>query len=168
MTAIDDALAASADRIDPRGELAAEPARRLAVVTCMDARLAPLADLGLELGDAHVIRNAGARVTDDVLRSLVLSWHTLGTREVLVVQHSRCGARADDAAAVREHVAAAAGVQPDDSELAGLDLHTFRDHEETLRADLARIQGSALAPPDLLVRGVVHDLDEGRLIAVSR
>lgn len=156
MTSIDDALNASAAAPDPRGHLVAPPSRRLAVLTCMDARLDPVHDLGLEVGEAHVIRNAGGRATEDALRSLVLSWHELGTREVLVVHHSRCGARVEDEAELRERLEEATG-----SSLEGVELHTFSDDEQAVRDDVQRIRSSPLAPEGLLVRGAIHDLDAG-------
>lgn len=156
MTAIDDALAAGAARPDPRDQLVAEPRRRLAVVTCMDTRLDPLRDLGLELGDAHVIRNAGGRVTDDVLRSLVLSWHALGTREVLIVHHTACGVHVDDEAALRQDLEARTGASLDD-----VALHTFADPDRAIADDVARVRTSPFAPEGLVVRGAVHDVDAG-------
>lgn len=156
MSATDDALHASATTPDPRGHLVAPPARRLAVLTCMDARLDPLRDLGIEIGGAHVIRNAGGRATDDALRSLVLSWHTLGTREVLVVHHTGCGARVADEAALRRDLEQVTGASLED-----VDLHTFADDEQAVRDDVDRIRRSPFAPAGLTVRGAIHDLDAG-------
>lgn len=159
MTEIDAMLAVSAEDPDPRGDLPAEPQRKVAVVTCMDARLDPPRDLGIEVGDAHIIRNAGGRVTDDVLRSLLVSWHVLGTREVLIVHHTSCGGQADDEAALRAALSDAAGVPLDD-----IDLHTFEDHDAALRADLAAVRRARFAPKGLVVRAALHDLDQGRVI----
>lgn len=156
MTSIDDALSASATTPEPRGHLVAPPARRLAILTCMDARLDPLRDLGLGVGDAHVIRNAGGRATDDALRSLLLSWHTLGSREVLVVHHSDCGARTDDEDALRERLEDATGTTLD-----GVELHTFAEGEQAVRGDVERIRSSRFAPEGLTVRGAIHDLEAG-------
>lgn len=158
MTAIDDSLSANAAAAAPRGDLSAEPARRLAVLTCMDARLDPLRDLGLDVGDAHVIRNAGGRATDDALRSLLLSWHALGTREVLVVHHTRCGVKTDDASTTRAELEQRAGV-----DLADIELHTFADDEESIRTDVRTIAGAPFAPEGLVVRGALHDVDTGRV-----
>lgn len=156
MTTIDDALSASAANPDPRGHLVAPPSRRIAVLTCMDARLDPIHDLGLQIGEAHVLRNAGGRATDDALRSLLLSWYELGTREVLIVHHSRCGARVEDEAALRRRLEEATGASLDDVE-----LHTFEDDEQAVRDDVERVRNSPFAPDDLVVRGAIHDLEAG-------
>lgn len=155
MTTIDDVLAAAND-LDARTGLAAEPASRVAVLTCMDARLDPLHDLGLTLGDAHVIRNAGGRATDDALRSLLLSWHALGTREVLVIHHTSCGVLAPDEDALRTDLEQRTGVP-----LADVELHTFADEDESVRQDVQRIRTAPYAPEGLRVRGAIHDLDAG-------
>src|SRR5438876_8747475 len=104
MSANEQLLAANADYAAAfaSGDLAAPPSRRGAIVTCMDARLDPARFLGLEPGDAHVIRNAGGLVTDDVLRSLAISHWELGTREVFVIAHTECGLLTLDAAVLRE------------------------------------------------------------------
>lgn len=156
MTTIDDALTASQSDPAPRGHLVAPPARRIAVLTCMDARLDPLHDLGLDIGDAHVLRNAGGRATEDALRSLVLSWYELGTREVLVVHHTACGARVEDEDALRRRLAEATGASLD-----GVELHTFTDDEQAVRDDVERIRRSPYAPEGLTVRGAIHDLEAG-------
>lgn len=161
MTSIDDALEAGSAGTSRR-EFAAEPGRRLAVLTCMDARLDPLRDLGLAVGDAHVIRNAGGRATDDALRSLLLSWHALGTREVLVVHHTSCGVLVEDEAALRSQLAELTGASLD-----GVDLHTFSDEDQAVRDDVARIRSSPFAPDGLTVRGAIHDLDAGEVREVS-
>lgn len=158
MTAIDDAIDRSRDQVRSRASLSAEPRRRLAVLTCMDARLDPLDDLGLACGDAHVIRNAGGRATDDALRSLLLSWHALGTREVLVIHHTRCGVRADDEDALRTRLADVSG-----ADLADVALHTFADDEQAVADDVARIRAVPYAPDGLVVVGAIHDLDAGTL-----
>lgn len=156
MTTIDDALAASAVAPEPRGHLVAPPAKRFAVLTCMDARLDPLHDLGLNIGDAHVIRNAGGRATDDAMRSLLLSWQVLGTRQVLVVHHTRCGVRVEDESALRQQLETETGASLD-----GIELHTFADDEQAVRDDVEHIRRSPFAPDGLEVRGAIHDLDAG-------
>lgn len=161
MTALDDLLSAGAS-VEERGNLDAPPVRHVAVLTCMDARLDPLSDLGLSVGDAHVIRNAGGRATDDALRSLLLSWHTLGTREVLVVHHSTCGVRTDDEAALRRRLEDATA-----ADLDGVDLHTFSDDEDAVRDDVRRIRQSPYAPDGLVVRGAIHDLAAGEVREVT-
>src|SRR5437763_11847607 len=135
--------------------------RRLAVVTCMDTRLDVYALLGLHLGDAHVIRNAGGRVTDDVLRSLIVSIEVLGTTAVAVIQHTDCGmAKATDAelrALVRER----RGADPEPVRFLTID-----DHAETIRADVASLRASPFLPPDVDIRGFLYDVGTGRLSPV--
>ncbi|MDX1621215.1 MAG: carbonic anhydrase [Nitriliruptorales bacterium] len=160
MTAIHDALQAAAP--EERGHLEAPPTQRLAVLTCMDARLDPLRDLGIDLGEAHVIRNAGGRATDDALRSLLLSWHTLGTREVLIVHHTTCGVRTDDEEALRTRLEETTGTSLED-----VSLHTFDDDEQAVRDDVATVAASPFAPPDLLVRGALHDLAAGEIREIA-
>lgn len=163
MTAIDDALQANRKAADSLGtDAAAEPARRLAVVTCMDARVDPAAALGLESGDAHVIRNAGGRVTSDVIRSLAASWHFLGTREVMVIHHTLCGMLTDDHEAPRRQLAEATG-----ADISDLDLLTFSDEDGCVRQDVAAIRSSELAPDDLTVRGFIYGVETGLLREVS-
>lgn len=122
----------------------------------MDARLDPLRDLGLDVGDAHVIRNAGGRVTPDVLRSLLISWHVLGTREVLVVHHTGCGLHVENEGILRKRLVEQTGVSLD-----GIDLYTFSEPAQAVRADVARIRNSRFAPAGLTVRGAIHDVDAG-------
>jgi carbonic anhydrase len=134
----------------------ARPGRHLAVVTCMDARIDVFAVLGLHLGDAHVIRNAGGRVTPDVLRSLAISSHVLGVDTVVVMQHTKCGL---------------AGVS--DAELAklvGADLGFFpiADHASALREDIELLERAAYLEPVRQVAGFVYDVDTGRLDDVIR
>jgi carbonic anhydrase len=137
-------------------ELPREPRRRLAVVTCMDARIDPLAALGLELGDAHVLRNAGAIVTDDVLRSLALSHAVLGTREALVVGHTGCGLHG----ASNEELCAAVGVS-------AVDFLPFADLDESVREGVRRIRESPLLPDAFGASGYVYDVSTGRLRVVT-
>jgi len=160
---VDDLLAGNAryaERFDGGG-LSAEPKRHLAVVTCMDTRLDVYALLGLHLGDAHVIRNAGGRVTDDVLRSLIVSIEVLGTTAVAVIQHTDCGmAKATDdelRALVRER----RGADPEPVRFLTID-----DHGETIRADVASLRASPFLPSDLDVGGFLYDVRTGRLAPV--
>ena len=132
------------------------PRLRLAIVTCMDARLMPPEALGLEAGDAHILRNAGARVTDDVLRSLAVSCAVLGVRKVLVVPHTECGMYKPES----ELRAAIRNVSGEDGPPA---LHEYGDPEATLRADVERIRGASFLPPDLVVWGGRLDVKTGRL-----
>ncbi|TFV62874.1 carbonic anhydrase [Geodermatophilus sp. DF01-2] len=137
-------------------ELPARPARAVAVVACMDARMDVYRILGLAPGDAHVIRNAGGVVTDDTLRSLTISQHLLGTREVVLVHHTRCGMQGTDEAAFLAQVEQATGARPDWA------VQGFADVEEDVRESVRQLR----ACPYLLsddVRGTVYDVDTGRL-----
>jgi carbonic anhydrase len=132
-------------------------ARGLAVLTCMDSRIEPLAMLGLEPGDAKILRNAGARVTDDVLRTLVLAAYLLGVERAMVVQHTRCRMAAEDEDAVHDAVEAAGG--PDTRSLSFL---VAPDQEATVRADVQRIRSWPYLSR-LQVGGFLYDVDTGRL-----
>ncbi len=138
------------------GDLARPPQKRLAILTCMDARIDPAAVFGLEPGDAHVLRNAGGRVSDDVVRSLAISSHLLGTRTVLVVHHSACGMQGTDED-LREALASAAGEDPGD-----LELLAFDDLEQSVREDVAALREHRLLG-ELEVHGFVLEIDTGRL-----
>ncbi|HYM84677.1 MAG TPA: carbonic anhydrase [Candidatus Dormibacteraeota bacterium] len=136
------------------------PSPRLAVLTCMDARIDPLPLLGLALGDAHVIRNAGALATDDAIRSLIISQRVLGTSEVLVVGHTSCGLLGFDEAAMRERLVGETATD------AGLALLAFDD----LAASVARQVDAIRRHPwtmDVLVRGLIVDVATGRLEPVG-
>ncbi|MAG51714.1 MAG: carbonate dehydratase [Acidimicrobiaceae bacterium] len=139
---------------DHLGIADAEPRRHLAVVTCMDARIDVFAALGLDLGDAHVIRNAGGRVTEDVLRSLALSSHTMGVTSVVVMQHTRCGLAGMSSAELEEVTGA------------GIEFFAIDDHVETLRADLQRIRDTPYLSLLHEVAGFVHDIDSGHLTEI--
>lgn len=159
MTVFDELEQANARYADADPALPGDPrpARALAVVTCMDARVEPLAALGLALGDAHVLRTAGARVTDDVLRSLTLSTHELGVRAVAVVGHRRCGVCDPDDAAparLRERLGRASLVA---------DLATFADVEQSVRDDCERLRAWPDWPDQISLAGYVLDVDDGRL-----
>ena len=140
-----------------KGDLPARPARRFAVVTCMDARLDPAKALFLEEGDAHVIRNAGGLVTDDVLRSLVISHWELGTEEVFVIGHTRCGLLKLDNRKLRAKLAAA-GV-----DASRLDFLPFRDLDASVRESVHRVSESPLLPGSFAATGFVYDVASGRL-----
>ena len=143
------------------GGLVAAPARRLAVVTCMDTRLDVFAMLGLRLGDAHVIRNAGGRVTDDVLRSLIVSIELLGTTAVAVIQHTDCGmAKATDDQ-LRTLVRERRGADPEPVEFLTID-----DHSETILGDVAALRESPFLPSTVDVRGFLYDVRTGRLAPI--
>jgi carbonic anhydrase len=134
------------------GDLPTPPALRLAIVACMDSRIDLFALLGLHLGEAHIIRNAGGIVTDDVLRSLTLSQALLGTREVMVIQHTQCGLSGDEDE-LRAKVVEATGAEPPGP------LHAFTDVEESVRASLGRLAAGA--------RGFVYEVETGRLREVT-
>lgn len=150
------AAAAYADRFEP-DELTAAPSRRLVVLTCMDARLDLFRLLGLEIGDAHLLRNAGGRATDDAIRSMVLSSHWLGTREFVVVHHTGCGLHGVTNAEIRDRVEGAVGIRPT------IDFFPFADVEQSVREDVARVQICELLPVDSVVWGAVYDVHTGVL-----
>jgi len=140
------------------GSLSAQPSRRLAVVTCMDARIDVHRILGLSPGEAHVIRNAGGVVTDDVLRSLMISQVILGTKSIMIIQHTNCGMMSseDD---IKNRIENVMGVRP------AFALHTFKDLEEEVRNNVARIKASPFIP-NKDVRGFVYDVKSGLLYEV--
>lgn len=145
-----------------RGELPLAPARRFAVVTCMDARLDPAGFLGLEEGDAHVIRNAGGVVSDDALRSLVISHWLLGTQSALVIAHTDCGMLAFTNDDLRQKLADEA-----DADASGLDFLPFADLDESVRGGLRRIRESPFLPAFFSAVGFVYDVRTGRLREVA-
>ena len=143
------------------GELRSPPSRRLAVVTCMDARLDPARFLGLEPGDAHVIRNAGGLVTEDAVRSLVISHWLLGTREVAVIAHTDCGMLTFTNDDLRGRLADEAG-----ADAAHVDFLPFDDLETSVRGSLQMIRESPLLPDSLELSGWVYDVRSGRIAEV--
>ncbi len=132
------------------------PSPRLAVLACMDARLTVEQLLGLRMGEAHIIRNAGGLATDDAIRSLVISQHVRGTTEVMVIEHTGCGMLAFDDDEVRASIAAATGVELD------LPLFSFPDLEANLVAQVERIRTHPWTR-NVPVTGVIYDVDTGRL-----
>jgi carbonic anhydrase len=155
MTLLDELLAANEATTRPAA-LDQRPTRRLAVVTCMDARIDVFAVLGLELGAAHVIRNAGGRLTDDVLRSLALSTAVLGVDTVVVMQHTECGLAGASDAELRARTGA------------DLDFLPIADHEAALRADIGRLSGTPYLAAVRTIAGFVYDVDSGRVEDVVR
>lgn len=133
------------------------PARQLAIVACMDSRLDTFAMLGLEIGDAHIIRNAGGVVTDDVIRSLTISQRKLGTREIILVHHSNCGALTFTDDELRNELLAETGLKPTWSP------ESFVDLEADLRQSIARIRSSPFLVDTTQVRGFVFDVHSGVL-----
>lgn len=141
-------------------DLAGKPARRVAIVTCMDARLDVLPMLGLANGDAHVIRNAGGVVTDDVIRSLCLSQRALGTREVLVIHHTRCGVQTVTEDAFKAELESELGVKP------AWSVEAFTDVHDDVRQSIRRLELSPFLLHKDHIRGFVYDVDSGRIEAV--
>lgn len=141
----------------PTGRAAARPARGVAVVTCMDTRIDPLQVSGLALGDAHVLRNAGGRVTDDVLRSLAVSTQLLGVRHVMVVHHTGCGMHGAPEQEIRAELEARSGRTFD------MQLHAIGDFAAALREDLDRIAACPFLPPGLTADGGLLDLATGEV-----
>ena len=158
MATIDELLSNNAAyaREMKHGDLESAPSKKLAIVACMDARIDVHRILGLGPGDAHVIRNAGGVVTEDVLRSLVVSQHALGTREVVLVHHTECGMLQLDEEALKARVEQEAGAKPE------FPLGAFPDIEESVVASIDRIVNSPYLRPEI-VRGFVYDVRTGLL-----
>src|SRR3954447_24114152 len=143
-----------------KGELPLPPAKRLAVVACMDARLDVAAILGLEPGDAHVIRNAGGGVTDDEIRSLAISQRLLGTEEIILIHHTDCGMLTFTDDAFRRSIQDETGVKPEWA------AESFSDLDEDVRQSKARIEASPFIPHKN-VRGFVYEVETGKLREVA-
>jgi len=139
-----------------KGDLPAPPARKVAVVTCMDARLDPAKFLGLAEGDAHVIRNAGGRAAD-AIRSLVISQQLLGTREIVVIHHTDCGMLTFTDAQLQRKLRDELHID------AAIPFLAFADLEQSVRDDVAAIRESPLLLPEVPVRGLIYDMHDGRL-----
>lgn len=144
-----------------KGDLPLPPARKVAVLACMDARLNPQKVLGLEEGDGHVIRNAGGVVTDDEIRSLAISQRLLGTEEIILIHHTDCGMLTftDDQFAAQ--------LEEDTGERPDWDARSFGDLEEDVRDSVRRIQESPFIPKTDNVRGFIYEVETGRLREVS-
>jgi carbonic anhydrase len=140
------------------GHLPMPPSRKLAVVACMDARLTVEQFLGLKTGEAHIIRNAGGLVTDDALRSLIISTRLLGTRTIFVIEHTDCGMLTFQDEQLRQQLKSETG-----QETSHLHFHAFADLEENLRAQLRRIRESPFLPRDIELHGFIYDVRTGRL-----
>ena len=163
-----------------KGSLAMPPARRFAVLTCMDARLDPAKFAGLAEGDAHVIRNAGGRASDDAIRSLVISYKLLGTREWFVIHHTNCGmetftdeimrgllASSLETATIDEQGWHDTGAGPGSTEGDFIDWLTISDNAKSVIADVARIRAHPLVPEGIPVYGYIYDVESGKLIEVT-
>ena len=137
------------------------PAKKLAVVACMDARLETGVLLKLVEGDAHVIRNAGGVVTDDVIRSLTISQRLLGTREIMLIHHTNCGMVTFTDDELKQQIVADTGLKP------SFAMETFKDVDEDVRQSMARVNASPFIPNKQEVRGFVYDVESGHLREVT-
>ena len=144
-----------------KGDLPLPPAKRVAIVACMDARLNPHALLGLAEGDAHVIRNAGGVVTDDEIRSLAISQRLLGTKEIMLIHHTDCGMLTFGDDDFRRQVQDDTGIKPE------WPAETFTDLEEDVRQSIARIKASPFVPNKDNIRGFVFEVETGNLREVT-
>ena len=138
--------------------LSIKPKTKVAIVTCMDSRLHVAPALGLALGDAHILRNAGGRVTEDMIRSLVISQQQMGTREIVVLHHTDCGAQTFDNEDFQEHLKCELGV-----DVSGQDFLPFQDVEESVREDMKLLRECPLIPDDVIISGAVYDVDTGSM-----
>src|SRR5215203_3684930 len=144
-----------------KSDLPMPPAKQIAIVTCMDARLSPFVMLGLQEGDAHIIRNAGGVITDDEIRSLVISQRLLGTREIMLIQHTDCGMLTFSDDEVKQQIQDDVGIKPHFA------LESFSDLDENVRQSVARIKTSPFVPNKDNVRGFVYEVETGRLREVG-
>jgi carbonic anhydrase len=140
------------------GRLPRSPRLQLAILTCMDSRIDPDRILGLQEGDAHVIRNAGGRASDDAIRSLVISYRLLGTREFLIIHHTDCGMQKITNQQMHEELLHDLGADVSD-----IDFLPISDPDETVRADVESIRSSPMIRHDISVHGFVFDVSSGRL-----
>jgi len=152
--------AAYAESFD-KGDLPLPPARSVAVVACMDARLDVHKILGLEEGDTHVIRNAGGVITDDEIRSLTISQRLLGTREIVLIHHTDCGMLTFSDDELKAQIHEEVGMKPHFS------MESFSDLEEDVRQSMARIEASPFVPHKESVRGFIYEVETGRLREVT-
>jgi carbonic anhydrase len=163
-----------------KGKLALPPARKFAILTCMDARLQPSKYAGLAEGDAHVIRNAGGRASDDAIRSLVISYKLLGTREWFVVHHTNCGMELFTDDVMRDLLATSletatydgkvwrdTGTGPGSTEGQFVEWLTIKDQSKSVVADVKRIRNHPLVPRDIPIYGYIYDVETGRLVEVA-
>ncbi len=175
------ANAAYAESFGAKGDLALPPARRFAILTCMDARLDPAKYAGLSEGDAHVIRNAGGRASDDAIRSLVISYKLLGTAEWFVIHHTDCGmefftdevirgllANSLETAALGPEGFYDVGTGPGSPEAAYIDWLTIADQTGSVADDVQRIRNHPLVPASIAIYGYVYDVKTGRLVEVPQ
>jgi len=163
MTATNDFIAANKSYAEDftKGGQPIPPAKKVAVVACMDARIETGRLLGLEEGDAHVIRNAGGVVTDDVIRSLAISQRLLGTTEIVLIHHTDCGMLTFKDDDVKAQIEEDTGVRP------SFALEAFPDLEDDIRQSVRRIETSPFVPHKDKIRGFVYDVETGRLNEVA-
>ena len=138
--------------------LSIKPKTKVAIVTCMDSRLHVAPALGLALGDAHILRNAGGRVTEDMIRSLIISQQQMGTREIVVLHHTDCGAQTFNNEDFQEHLKCELGV-----DVSGQDFLPFQDIDESVREDMKLLRECPLIPDDVIISGAVYDVDTGSM-----
>ncbi|ACD84423.1 beta-class carbonic anhydrase [Candidatus Methylacidiphilum infernorum] len=163
-----------------KANLPMPPGRRMAILTCMDARLHPGKFAGLKEGDAHIIRNAGGRASDDAIRSLIISYKLLGTKEWFVIHHTDCGMETFSDAVMEELLEKSletavleggkwkdVGKGPGSSEGKYLKWLTIKDQKESLVEDVLRIRHHPLVPPSIPIYGFIYDVKTGKLIEVS-
>ena len=165
MSTIDDAIKAneSYSRGFDLGKLAMPPARKLAIVACMDARLTIEPMLGLKTGDAHIIRNAGGIVTEDVVRSLIISQQLLGTQEVMIINHTDCGMLTFEDDALRTRLLNSTGKLA----VAPARFYAFHDVQQNVREQVQKLRSHPWIPQEYTVRGFVYDVRSGRLKEVT-
>ncbi|MEA2217868.1 MAG: carbonic anhydrase [Solirubrobacteraceae bacterium] len=182
MSVVDEVLAANdayASDFGAKGELGMPPARRFAILTCMDARLDPAKYAGLSEGDAHVIRNAGGRASDDAIRSLVISYKLLGTAEWFVIHHTNCGmefftdevirgllASSLETAALGDEGFYDVGEGPGSAEAKHIAWLTIADLAQSVVEDVTRIRNHPLVPAGIPVYGYIYEVETGRLVEV--
>jgi carbonic anhydrase len=163
MSQIDELVAnneAYAARFD-KGDLPLPPARKIAIIACMDARVSPYALLGLNEGDAHVIRNAGGVVTDDEIRSLAISQRLLGTEEIMLIHHTDCGMLTFSDDDFKHQIEQDTGIKPQWA------VEAFSDLDQDVRQSLGRIKASPFIPHKEHVRGFVYEVETGKLREVT-
>jgi carbonic anhydrase len=162
MSVIDEVLQANEiyARTHELRRLTPRPERKLAILTCMDTRLA-IRTLGLRTGDAHIIRNAGGIVTDDVIRSLLISQRKLGTTAIMLIHHTQCGMQTFTDDALKAEIEAETGLRPPFA------LEAFPDLDADVRQSIARIKASPYLPRRDIVRGFVYEVTAGRLREVT-
>jgi carbonic anhydrase len=182
MSILDEVLDANeqyASSFGAKADLALPPARGIAILTCMDARLDPAKYAGLSEGDAHVIRNAGGRASDDAIRSLVISYKLLGTKEWFVIHHTNCGMEFFTDEVMRGLLASSletaalgadgfhdVGAGPGSTEAKYIDWLTISDNAQSVVEDVSRIRSHPLVPANIPIYGYIYDVTTGRLVEV--